>query len=76
MKVVILNDEGAPGKVEVRLTVVDSLAELLPNRVDDEQDLLLVRVELLRLLPRQDSILAESNFIYLYYEHHNCNCQW
>jgi hypothetical protein len=47
LKVIILNDELAPSKVEVRLTVLDSLAELLSYVRDYEKHFLLVGFEFL-----------------------------
>jgi hypothetical protein len=47
LKVIILNDERAPGKVEVWLTVLDLFAELLSDVPDDENNFLFVSFEFL-----------------------------
>jgi hypothetical protein len=73
LQVVILDDEAAPGEVEVRLTIEDPLAELLPDRVDDEEHLLLVGLEVLVLPLGEDEVLAHSDLLHLNDEHNDCD---
>jgi hypothetical protein len=47
LKVIILDDERTPSKVEVWLTVLDLFAELLSDVSDDENDFLFVSFEFL-----------------------------
>lgn len=75
LQVVILNDEGAPREVEVRLTVVDSFTKLFSDWVDDEKYFFFVSFEIFRLLFRENQVLAVSYFSNFGDKKDYCDCK-
>jgi hypothetical protein len=75
LKIIILDDEGAPSEIKVRLTVMDSLTKLLTNATDDMKHFLLVSLELLVVLWMNCHLLS-SNLLHLYNKLEHSNCKW
>jgi len=64
LEVVILNDEAAPSKIEIGLTFVDSLAELLSDGGDDEENFFFVCLKIVLPCLWEYHVLTVANFLH------------
>jgi hypothetical protein len=76
LQVIILNHEGAPSEVEVWLTDIDSLSELLANASENEEHLLFVCFELLFVFDWMNKQLLLPHLFHFEYELDEGNRYW